>query len=241
MWPCCALDDFKSVNDSLGHPIGDRLLVQISERLWHCLSDTDRVARLGGDEFAVLLTENVTPDRVTRMANKVIERLGRPYRVEGHTIVTGVSIGIAIAPWNDSDPDVLMKRADIALFRAKEDGRSTYRYFEPEMDAHIQARRSLEMDLRDAIEHEKMELYYQPQVDLDNQTVQGFEALLRWRHPQRGFVSPAEFVDMAEEIGLIDRLGNWALRRACQDALAGGHLYRRQSIPGAVPQRGLSG
>ncbi|MGR2739074.1 EAL domain-containing protein [Billgrantia sp. Q4P2] len=216
---CLDLDDFKSVNDSLGHPVGDRLLVQIGERLRHCLSDTDRVARLGGDEFAVLLTENVTPDRVTQLANKVIERLGRPYWVEGHTIVTGVSIGIAIAPRNDFDPDVLLKRADIALFRAKQDGRSTYRYFEPEMDDHIQARRLLEMDLRNAIEHEKMELHYQPQVSLDDESLRGFEALLRWRHPERGFVSPAEFVVMAEEIGLIDRLGNWVLRRACQDAL----------------------
>ncbi|MCE8039923.1 EAL domain-containing protein [Halomonas sp. MCCC 1A11062] len=216
---CLDLDDFKSVNDSLGHPVGDRLLIQIGERLRHCLGDTDRVARLGGDEFAVLLTENVTPDRVTQMANKVIERLGRPYRVATHTIVTGVSIGIAIAPRNASDPDVLLKQADIALFRAKQDGRSTYRYFEPEMDAYIQARRALEMDLRDAIEHEKMELYYQPQVDLDDESPRGFEALLRWQHPERGFVSPAEFVVMAEEIGLIDRLGNWVLRRACQDAL----------------------
>lgn len=215
---CLDLDDFKSVNDSLGHPVGDQLLIQVGERLRHCLGDTDRVARLGGDEFAVLLTENVTPDRVTRMANKVIERLGRPYRVATHTIVTGVSIGIAIAPRNASDPDVLLKQADIALFRAKQDGRSTYRYFEPEMDAYIQARRALEMDLRDAIEHEKMELYYQPQVDLDDESPRGFEALLRWRHPERGFVSPAEFVVMAEEIGLIDRLGNWVLRRACQDA-----------------------
>lgn len=216
---CLDLDDFKSVNDSLGHPIGDRLLIQVSERLRQCLSDSDQVARLGGDEFAVLMLEQSTPNQVNQLAKTLVERLGRPYRVDGYTVITGVSIGIAVAPRDGDDPDVLMKRADIALFQAKKDGRNTFRYFEPEMDAHIQTRRSLEMDLRKAIEQEALELHYQPQIGLRSQAVEGFEALLRWRHPERGYVSPEEFVAIAEEIGLIDRLGHWVLRRACEDAL----------------------
>ncbi len=216
---CLDLDDFKSVNDSLGHPIGDQLLVQVGERLRLCLNDSDQVARLGGDEFAVLMLEQATPNRVNQLAETLVEHLGAPYRVCGNTIITSVSIGIAVAPRDGDDPDVLLKRADIALFRAKKDGRNTVRYFEPEMDANIQARRSLELDLRKAIEQEALELHYQPEIGLDSGVIEGFEALLRWRHPQRGFVSPEEFVAIAEEIGLIDRLGHWVLRRACQDAL----------------------
>ena len=215
---CLDLDNFKTVNDSLGHPVGDRLLIQVGERLRSCLGASDQVARLGGDEFAVLMTANATPDRITQMAETLVERLGRPYRVEGQTILSGVSIGIAIAPRDGTGPDVLLKRADIALFRAKEDGRYTYRYFEADMDTHIQARRSLELDLREAIENDALELHYQPQIDFGTQAVTGFEALLRWHHTERGYVSTEEFVLMAEEIGLINRLGYWVLQRACQDA-----------------------
>jgi diguanylate cyclase (GGDEF)-like protein len=217
---CLGLDNFKSVNDSLGHPIGDRLLIMVSERLRHCLQDTDQVARLGGDEFGILRTSDTSLKPVTQLALNVIEHLSQPYIINHQTIVIGVSIGIAISPRDSADPDILLKRADIALFRAKkEEGRNSYRYFESEMDINIQARRTLELDLREAIENEELEVFYQPQIGFESQTVEGFEALLRWNHRERGYVSPAEFIPLAEEIGLINRVGQWVLQRACQDAL----------------------
>ncbi len=217
---CLGLDDFKSVNDSLGHPIGDRLLILVSERLRHCLQDTDQVARLGGDEFSILRTNDASLKPLTQLAINVIEQLSQPYIIDNQTIVIGVSIGIAISPRDGTDADILLKRADIALFHAKkEDGRNSYRYFESEMDINIQARRTLELDLREAIENEELEVFYQPQIGFESQAIEGFEALLRWKHRERGYVSPAEFIPLAEEIGLINRVGQWVLQRACLDAL----------------------
>lgn len=213
------LDNFKLVNESLGHPIGDQLLVLVTERLRQCLHESDQIARLGGDEFAILSTRSTRQSAIARTAEAIIHRLESPFSVEGHTLIIGVSIGIALVPIDGTDPDTLLKHADIALFRAKEAGGNSYRFFKPEMDEVIHARRTLELDLRLAIENNELALFYQPQMGLESQTVEGFEALLRWNHKERGYVSPEEFVAVAEETGLINSLGNWVLRQACQDAL----------------------
>jgi diguanylate cyclase (GGDEF)-like protein len=212
------LDQFKAVNDTLGHSVGDALLRAVSDRLLAEVRDTDTVARLGGDEFAILQTGTDQPRQASVLAERLIASLGAPYQIDGHQVDIGVSIGIAMAEEGE-DSDTLLKNADLALYRAKADGRGTWRFFEPEMDAHIQARRLLELDLRAAMEAEQFEVHYQPILDLRTRRLTGFEALVRWRHPVRGLVSPAEFIPLAEEIGLIGRLGEWVLLRACQEAM----------------------
>ena len=214
---CLDLDHFKAVNDTLGHPVGDALLRAVTERLQAELRETDTVARLGGDEFAVLQVSVEQPRDATALARRLIESIGVPYEVCGHQVVVGTSIGIALAPDDAEDPDTLLKNADLALYRAKADGRAAWRYFEPEMDARMQARRLLELDLRRALAADEFELYYQPLVNLGTGRPTGFEALLRWHHPERGLVPPAEFVPLAEEIGLIGAIGEWVLRRACAE------------------------
>ena len=215
---CLDLDYFKSVNDTLGHPIGDRLLQAVADRFRWFLRESDTVARLGGDEFAVIQTAIGEPEEASKLAARLTEAISRPYKIDGHQVVIGVSIGIAVAPENGCDPDVLLKNADVALYRAKADGRNTFRFFEHEMDARLQARRLLELDLRKALTAGEFELFYQPLVDLRSNAISGFEALMRWHHPDRGMVSPAEFIPLAEEIGLIVPLGEWLLRQACCEA-----------------------
>jgi diguanylate cyclase (GGDEF)-like protein len=215
---CLDLDYFKSVNDTLGHPIGDALLQSVATRLRECLRDEDIVARLGGDEFAIIQIGASQPDGATSLAKRINSMLSAPYEIGGHQVVIGSSIGIALAPADGTDSDKLLKSADMALYRAKADGRGTYRYFEPEMDAKMQTRRALEIDLRKALACEEFELHYQPLVRINTGETEGFEALVRWNHPQRGMVSPAEFIPLAEEIGLIVPLGEWILRQACADA-----------------------
>ena len=215
---CVDLDHFKAVNDTLGHPIGDALLQEVAKRLKSCLRETDTVARLGGDEFAVLQMGSEQPVAATVLSERIIELLGRPYDIAGHQVVIGASVGIALAPADGDDADQLLKNADMALYRSKSDGRGTHRFFEPEMDAKMQARRALELDLRRAVVQEEFEVFYQPLVSLTDNNVCGFEALLRWNHPTRGMVSPADFIPLAEEIGVISAIGAWVLKRACHEA-----------------------
>jgi diguanylate cyclase (GGDEF)-like protein len=215
---CLDLDKFKDVNDALGHPVGDLLLRSVADRLRRCIRDTDMVARLGGDEFAVVQVGASQPTDATSLASRLIEAISAPYELTSHQVVVGLSIGIALAPDDGLDPDQLLRNADMALYRAKADGRGVYRFFEPEMDARMQARRSLEIDLRKAIANSEFELFYQPLVDMQTEYVTGFEALIRWHHPERGLVSPLDFITVAEETGLIVPLGDWVLRQACAEA-----------------------
>ena len=212
------IDEFKSVNDTLGHLIGDELLKSVAVSLGRCVRDTDFVARLGGDEFAIVQTGVKTADEVTGLVTRVLDTIREPYECLGHQVTTDASIGIALAPQHGTDLDQILKNADLAMYAAKSAGRRTYRFFEPEMDARVRARRILEMDLRQAISDGAFEVHYQPCVSLRDNRITGCEALLRWRHSERGMISPAEFIPVAEETGLINQLGEWVLTTACAEA-----------------------
>ena len=212
------LDLFKNVNDTLGHSAGDKLLKMVTARLRARVSETDTVARMGGDEFTIVQTSIAQPVHATTLALRIIDALSEPYEIDGQQVIIGTSVGIAIGPADGASPDQLLRNADLALYRAKGDGRGTYCFFAPEMDAQMQARRGMEYDLRRALVDGEFELHYQPAVNLGDNTVSGFEALIRWRHPHKGMIAPGKFIPVAEENGFIISIGEWALRQACAAA-----------------------
>ena len=216
---CLDLDHFKQVNDTLGHAFGDQLLRAVTDRLLACVRETDTVARLGGDEFAILQADVNAPEGVSVLARRVVEAVSAPYVIEGHDIQIAVSIGIAMSPNDGLTHGLLLKSADAALYKAKEEGRRTWRFFEMAMDENLQARHALEADLRRALQNEEFELFYQPLLDARNAAISSFEALIRWRHPTRGLVPPDQFITVAEETGAIKEIGQWVLRTACHEAM----------------------
>jgi diguanylate cyclase (GGDEF)-like protein len=242
---CLDLDEFKSVNDTFGHAVGDALLRKVATRLRKLADPNMLIARLAGDEFAVLIRGPILADRrqVEQFAHKIVERLSAPYYLEGARLTIGVSVGMAVAP--DDGAAEIVRRADLALYRVKHGGKSGYRFYEAEMDERIDAARALTADLRRALDRKEFALVFQPQVSAVDGAIQGFEALIRWKHPMRGNIPPAEFIPVAEETGVIISLGEWILREACRLAAAWpSHLslavnlspkqFRHSDVPGIV-------
>ena len=214
------LDRFKQVNDTLGHPAGDTLLTEVAARLNEIVRETDVLARLGGDEFAIVQAGETNPrEAASGLANRIIEALSKPFDIEGGAINIGASIGIALAPEHDTSSDNLLKMADLALYRAKSGGGSGYRFFDPEMSELASARHETEVELRRAIQHNELELHYQPIIDTKTRRICGAEALVRWRHPTKGLIFPDKFIPLAEETGLITQIGEWVLNAACAEAV----------------------
>ncbi|WP_257178673.1 MULTISPECIES: EAL domain-containing protein [Bradyrhizobium] len=214
------LDNFKAVNDTLGHAVGDKLLRGVAKRLRSTLREEDALARLNSDEFAIVQSGLMRPEDAVGLAKRLLEAIADPYLLDGHSVVIGASIGIAMAPGDGDDSEKLLKSADMALSRAKQDARGSFAFFEAALDAKAQSRRKIEVELRDAIQNDVLRPYYQPLIDLQSGRITGFEALVRWPHAERGMVSPAEFIPVAEDTGLINPLGGLMLRRACLDAAA---------------------
>jgi diguanylate cyclase (GGDEF)-like protein len=227
------LDQFKAVNDTFGHPVGDKLLKIVAERLRALVRDTDTIARMGGDEFVIVQAPITDPAEATSLAQRVIASISAPFEIDGHQAVIGASVGIAVGPGDGLRPDRLLRNADLALYRAKGDGRGTFRFFEPAMDLQMQTRRIMERDLRKALPAGEFELYYQPVVNLASSEISGFEALIRWNHPEQGVISPASFIPLAEEIGFIVPIGEWVIRQACATARWPGDLHVAVNISAA--------
>ncbi|MFL5334976.1 MAG: EAL domain-containing protein [Geminicoccaceae bacterium] len=243
---CLDLDGFKEVNDALGHGHGDLLLARCADRLRACVRAGDTVTRHGGDEFIVLQTDVAQPADVAQLCTRILDSLSEPFDLDGHLAPITASVGVALAPADAGDATQLLQRADLALYRAKTGGRNRYCFFEPGMDDALRQRRRLEAELRQALAVGQLELHYQPQVDLASGAVIGLEALVRWRHPERGIVLPAEFVPLAEATGVIVPLGAWVLQAACRDAACWGGLpvsvnvspvqFRQRDLPAVVRQ-----
>lgn len=212
------LDRFKAVNDTMGHPVGDELLKQASKRLFRVVGDHGMVGRLGGDEFEVVLPDLIKPDKLTDLARQIISELSQPYMINGVSLTIGCSIGVAIAPINGETSDELVRNADLALYAAKADGRGVHRFYQEEMHAGAKQRKRLEDDLRNALTKDELSVAYQPQVSTKTEKIVGYEALVRWHHPTRGAISPEDFVPVAEDIRLIEQIGEWVLRKSCMDA-----------------------
>jgi diguanylate cyclase (GGDEF)-like protein len=214
------LDRFKAVNDTLGHPVGDLLLRKVAERLRTLIRQKDMLARLGGDEFALWIPSSADSDGLARLGARIVDLLGRPFLIEGQQVNIGASVGIAVAPPDGNNYELLMKGADLALYSAKAAGRSVFHFFDTAMEERAQDRRRLELDLRRALALRQFELYYRPQIDVETRQLFGLEALLRWRHPERGLLEPARFMPLAEEIGMVVPIGRWVVETACRQAAA---------------------
>lgn len=221
------LDHFKNVNDSLGHPVGDMLLTQVSERLTACARETDTVARLGGDEFAVIATNMTHGDGAAALARKLIDALAAPFTLNGQEVFTATSMGITLFPLDDKEPEQLLKNADMALYQAKAEGRGRYRFYDAKMNARAQARKTLEFEMRRALERHEFCLHFQPKINTFTGDLTGVEALIRWQHPERGMVLPGEFIPVAETTGLIVPLGDWVLHTACAQSVA----WQKMGLP----------
>jgi diguanylate cyclase (GGDEF)-like protein/PAS domain S-box-containing protein len=212
------LDRFKAVNDTLGHPVGDRLLTRVAERLNSIMSDNELCGRLGGDEFAVVIKDATDHNRVSSLARKLIDTLSQPYEVDQHTLYIGASVGTAIGPRDGRAVETLIRSADLALYRSKDDGGGVFHAYEPQLHTHAEERRVVEIALRKALERDEFEVHYQPVVSAENGQIESFEALLRWTNPELGSVSPAKFIPVAEDARLIAPIGEWVLRTACKEA-----------------------
>ncbi|HET7314746.1 putative bifunctional diguanylate cyclase/phosphodiesterase [Salinisphaera sp.] len=212
------LDRFKQVNDTLGHAAGDTLLQLVAKRLRSIVRGDEAIVRLGGDEFVILHTHGLEADGAISVGRRLVDLLGRPFLVDGHQVNIGASVGIALSQAGISDANEMLKRADLAMYEAKARGRGTFHIFEPNLAERAQQRRELEISLRRALGLKQFLLHYQPQVTMSDGRVMGFEALIRWRHPERGMISPADFIPLAEEIGEIHAIGAWAIREACREA-----------------------
>ncbi|MEG3088194.1 EAL domain-containing protein [Sphingomonas sp. PB4P5] len=213
------LDRFKAINDTLGHPIGDRLLGRVSERLGQLVTDNEMIGRLGGDEFAVVVSDAGPRGRLDQLARAIIDTLSRPYEIDAHTLFIGASIGIAVGPRDGRTAEMLIRSADLALYRSKDAGGGTFHCYEPQLHVQAEERRVLELALRQAVGNGEMHLNYQPVVDAGSGALTGFEALLRWTHPELGVIPPAKFVPLAEEARMIAPIGEWVLRSACAEAV----------------------
>jgi diguanylate cyclase (GGDEF)-like protein len=222
------LDRFKNVNDTLGHKVGDRLLRVVAQRISGCVREGDTVARIGGDEFVVLLTDSDSPRTVAHVAQKVLDSLARPFDLDGYELYITPSIGICVYPDDGEDAQTLMSNADAAMYHAKDTGRNNFQFFTRQMSIAAHHRLALENELRHAVDRNELVLYYQPQIDLRTGEIVGFEALLRWNHPERGMVLPSVFIPIAEETGLINRIGEWVMSRACEQA----HAWQETGHPG---------
>jgi diguanylate cyclase (GGDEF)-like protein len=230
------IDNFKLVNDTLGHAMGDALLSRVATRLSQCVRDTDSIGRQGGDEFLVVLSKTDGPDAISAVAEKIIDAMQMPFEVEGHPLSASLSIGIAVFPADGTDPDALVRKADAAMYHAKEAGRNTYRFFSERMNLDSAEHLKLRTDMRKAIEQNEFVLYYQPQIDLASGAIVGVEALIRWHHPEFGLTPPGRFIPIAEACGSIVPIGEWVLREACRQAAA----WQAEGLPAMLMAVNLS-